>query len=324
MKNKVLVNLFDLYFAAVLSKDGETADFMLMKSFVDRAVDSLTYVNCSFSTSNAKDFRSSLSICKGQDFTSTQLPVRDWRLGMTDLFTQNANTSRGTMMKKIEDICFDLERRCYDIEGPLRCAEEERDRSTSEAEQLKLHNGELERQLEHSSHTVFDLQQELSRLEDQAESACSRVDELAASLAGAREELDQQRRQSEETLQNERKTTRSRELDFMASSTGKDDLIEELQENLRQLQSDNEQMRQNLDTVSDDQNGLLEAAKALQQELAEAKTSLETNKLLCSEKEDEVQRLLADSEDMRLELANMKNTVRWPSYLLTYSTLIPL
>lgn len=309
LKNKVLINLFDLYFAAVLSRDGETTDFKLMKSFVNRAAESTTHVNCSFLTSNATDFRSSLSVRNRQDFFSNPPPARDWRLGMTDLFAQSAHISHGAMMKKVEDICFDLERRCYDIEGPLRCAEEERDRRTSEAEQLKLHNGELEIQLEHSSHTVFDLQQELSRLEEQAENSSRRVEELVSSLACAQEDLHQQRRESEETLQNERETARSRELEFMASATGKDDLIEELQENLRHLQVENGQMQQTLETVSKERNGLLETTTTLQQEVAEVRSSLETNKLLYSEKEGEVERLLADNEDMCLELANMRNTV---------------
>ncbi|KAJ5162174.1 hypothetical protein N7492_007566 [Penicillium capsulatum] len=308
-KNEVFVNLFDLYFAAILSRDGETGDFMVMKSFVNRAAASLTQVTCAFSKSSLADFQTSLPIRSRQDFMSNQPPARDWRSGMTDLFTKNANVLQGTMIQKIEGICFDLERRCYDIEGPLRRAEEERGRHVSEAEQLKLRNGELERQLEYSSRSVSDLQQELSRLEEEAENADSRVNELAASLDYVRQELHEQRQQSEKALQNERETARFRELDFMASATGKDDQIGELQESLRHLQSENGQVRQTLDTISKDQNSLLEAKTSLQRELAEQRGLVETSKLLCSEKEDEIQRLLADNKDMRLELASMKNTL---------------
>lgn len=316
LTNKVLISIFDLYFAAILSQDGDTADFMMMKAFVDRATESLTQVNCSLSEANLKSFRAPISLRNRQEFLYAPPPARDWRSGVTNLFTQNAHVSYDSMMKKIEDTCFDLERRCYDIEGPLRVAEEERDRRTAEAEKLNCRNGELERQLEHSSHTVSDLQQELARLEEQADNASARIDELSGSLEDSRQELHGQRCQAEEALQNERERARSRELDFMASSTEKDDRLEELQESLRLLQAENEQMRQTLGSASEDRTGLLAKSASLQQELVEAQNLLETNKLLCTEKEDEVQRLLADNEDMRLELGNMRATVRISTSLM--------
>lgn len=212
-------------------------------------------------------------------------------------------------MKLLGDVCFDLERRCYDVEGLLRSVEGERDRHALEAEQLRHQKEELERQLGQSSTTVSALQQDLARLEEHAEGACARVEELSASLDTTRQELQDQRRLSEETLHMEREAARTRELDLIAISTAKDDQLEDLQDELRRLQSENEQMRQNLDLASKDKATSSETTASLRSELEEVKGHLESARAMCFQKGNEVKRLLTDKEDMRMEMGTMKTKV---------------
>lgn len=309
MKNKIFLRLFEIYFAAALSHNGSDTDILVMKSLVGRVTTTFTQHECPFSISDTKDFRGSLSVRDRRDFTSTEYPTRDWRSGVAETFRQNAQTSHDNMMKVIGDVCFELERRCYDVEGPLRAVESERDRNALEAEQMRRQNEELESQLRESSDTISALQQDLARLEEQTESAYARVEELSTSLDSARQETQEQRRLFQKTLHVEREAARTRELDLIATSTAKDDQLEELQGELRGLRSENEQMRLGLDEASKEKATSSNSFACLQNELADVKALLETAKATCSQKEDEVKRLLTDKEDMRMELGTLNQMV---------------
>lgn len=350
LQNQLLLNLFNVYFAAALSKGGNNQEVHVLKSFIEHAGKTLTGNGCSFSTSSLKDFRYSVLLRNRQDFSTTEYPVRDWRSGVNDALMQNAQSTSASMMKKIEDICIDLERRCYDVEGPLRSAEEERDRHILEATQLKQQNQNLEKQLEHSFDDISDLQQSFASLKEQAENARVRAEEMSAALECARQELDQQRRLSEEALQHEQEnafvrfeemsaalnsarqeleeqrhrstelthreqeSARDRELDLLATCTEKDDQLEEQQEKFKHLQSEARQMQQALEEYSREQATSNQKSASLLRELAETNALFEDNKVLCSEKENEIQRLLAETENMQMEIENMKTMVISPMY----------
>ncbi|KAJ5118887.1 hypothetical protein N7448_010594 [Penicillium atrosanguineum] len=309
LKNKILLNLFEIYFAASLSNNGNATDVMLMKSFVDRSARSFADKSCSFSTANSRDFRGSIFLRSTQDFSSAGPPTRDWRSGVAETFMQNAQVSHGNMMKKIGDICFDLERRCYEVEGPLRSVEQERDCHIAENKKLKQQSEELQKQLNQSSHAVACLQHDLSRMGENAESASCRVQELTASIESLNQELEDQRRNFENTLHMERETARSKELDFIATTTEKDDQFEELQAKTRRLQTENEEMRQTLDTASKEITTSSKTSASLQNELDEFKSLLAENKIFCGQKKDEVKHLLTDNEYLRMEIGTMKATV---------------
>ncbi|KAJ6111937.1 hypothetical protein N7523_007998 [Penicillium sp. IBT 18751x] len=289
LKNKILLNLFQIYFAAALSTNGNTTDIMLMKCFVERSARSSADKTCSFSTTDSGESRSAMYLRDTQNFSSAGPPTRDWRSGFTETFMQNAQISHDNMMKKIGDICFDLERRCHDVEGPLRLVEQERDHQIAENEELKQQNDDLQKHLDQSSHAVACLQDDLSQ--------------------ALKQELENQRRNFENTLQMERETARSKELNLIAIGTEKDDHFEELQTETRRLQSENEEMRRSLQIALKEKTTSSETSASLQKELQELKSLLSENKILCDLKQDEVRHLLTENEDLRLELGTMKATV---------------
>lgn len=316
LQNKVLLDLFEIYFAAALSNSGDTTDVFIMKSFVERVTNSLDSHRCTFAQSETCTYRKSFDLRNRQAFTAKRQPIRDWRAAITELHVQNAETYHSTIIKKVEDICFDLERRCYDIEAPVRSAEEERDKQKSEAEQLRRQNQNLTRQLNNSTQAISTLQQDLARLEEHAGSASARAEELSESLEVARQELRNQQHRSDDELQEEQERARSRELELIASCTEKDDRLEELQETLRQLELRNEHLQEVVETSSRERATSAETTAALRQEIAEVKELLEANKTLCCQKEKEVKRLLAGNTDLQIELENVQNTVRRPYFPL--------
>ncbi|KAJ5639522.1 uncharacterized protein N7484_007384 [Penicillium longicatenatum] len=345
LQNQLLIKIFDIYFAAALSRGGNNSEILVMKSFVEHVRITICGNGCLFSTAILQDFRYSVSLRNRQDFSNTEYPVRDWRFDVADVLMQKAQSTREDMIKKIEDVCVDLERRCYEVEGPLRSAEEERDRHIFEAETLKRRNEGLEKQLENSSSGILELQQNFSRLEQHAEKARVRAEEMSAALNSARQELDQQRRLAEEILRKEQdsscarvdelsvalesarhefeeqrrrftemthqeqESARDRELDLLATCTEKDDQLEEQQEKLKHLKSEVRQMQQTLEEYNREQAISNQNSACLLKELAEINALFEDNKMLCSKKEDDIQRLLTETENMQMEIENMKTMI---------------
>ncbi|KAL2706106.1 hypothetical protein AAEP93_001356 [Penicillium crustosum] len=314
-QNGLFLSLLRLYNRASARNGSD----IIMKSFMGRVEQSMPSLSCAFSTTTPKAFRGSLALHDRHDFSSTQIN-RNWRSGVTELFMQNAQTSHEIMMRKIEDTCFDLERRCHDVEGPLRAVEEERDLYASENEQLRRQNEELNEQLKaqntetqtklRNSHDSFiELNNEKTRLEQLLQTQCTYTDELTMSLESAREELQQQQRSSEKALLVEKEKARSKELEMMATLTGKDDQLEDLQEEMCSLQMKNEQARQSFDQMSSEKATLSKLSSSLEQELASATEALKQTRLYADEKEDELSRLLAQEEELRKELGSVESTV---------------
>jgi myosin heavy subunit len=313
LQNRILLNLFEIYFAAALSHSGDNTDIVIMKSFVERTAKSLNNSGCSFTHTEHNSYRSSLYLRNREEFTSKRPPTRDWRTAITELHIQNAETSHNALMKKVDDICFDLERRCYDIEGPVRSAEEERDRHKHDAEQLRQQNEDLARQLNQSTQAVSTLQQDLARLEEHAGLASARAEELSEALELARQELCGQQHRSDDALRAEQERGRSRELELIATSTEKDDQLEELQESVRQLESQIQRLQQVVETSSHERATSAETTEVLGQEISEVRNLLEAKTLLCCQKEDEVKRLLAENTDLQTELGSAQTIVGHPS-----------
>ncbi|KAH2316909.1 hypothetical protein LV164_002606 [Aspergillus fumigatus] len=209
-------------------------------------------------------------------------------------------------MMKMEEVCFDLEQRCTTIEAPLRAVKDERDQIAVQAEQLKQQKSELELQLQQASGTISELQQEIFHLENHARSTSARVEELSTCLDTARRELEDQRRTSQETTNSEREKARTRELDLLASITEKDDQIEELQEETRNLREDNNALRQILDTVSKEKNTSLEHTAALKQDVVRLEQCVEHGKLLLAQRDEEMSRLQADQGHMKSQMEALK------------------
>ncbi|KAL4791804.1 hypothetical protein BDV19DRAFT_369713 [Aspergillus venezuelensis] len=215
----------------------------------------------------------------------------DWRAGIRDVIAANTQTVNDSLMRKVEDICYDLEQRCGNIEAPLRLVEEERDSHRSEAEQLKEQNHGLEYQLQRASSTISDLREEMSRLAGHATSATTRVDELSANLTQARYELEELRRTSQDTLDHERELSRTRELDVIATLTERDERLDELREELKDQAVANEELRSKLISVSEEKSFSLEEIAAMKEQLSTLQIELEQNREFKSQKDNEIEEL---------------------------------
>ncbi|KAJ5306293.1 hypothetical protein N7508_005308 [Penicillium antarcticum] len=306
LQNELFVSLIKLHNSVSSAQNGGDT---LMQSLVGYVERSLPSVSCTLSQIEQKDRAGSFHLPDRNDFSSRRAS-RNWRQDMTSAFMETSRNTHTTMMQKIEDVCFELERRCYDVEGPVRAAEEQRDRIAEENHQLKEHIEQQETRLSEFSEFFAGLHDENTRLEEQMQSESARVEQLSKSLASVKEELQGQQWQSEKAICLEKEQARSKELEMMAALTEKDDQIEDLQEEMRLLQTEHERIRQTLDQVSKEKDSSLDTSGLMREEIAGMRDSLEQSRLLAVQKEDEIKRLLAAKDDLRMQVATLKSTVR--------------
>jgi hypothetical protein len=305
MQDKLFISLFKLYNSVSSVQDGGN---ILMQSVIGYVERSLPSKSCAFSQAEPREFSGSFALRHRADFSSPSI-ARNWRQDMISAFGETSQTTHATMMQKIEDVCFELERRCYDVEGPVRVAEAQRDRIAEENRQMKEQIGQQANRLGEFSESFAGLHDENARLEEQMQKESARAEQLSNSLASLKGELQGQQWQSEKAICLEKEQGRSKELEMMAALTEKDDQIEDLQEEKRHLQAQNERTRQMLDQVSKEKDASLDDSWCLKEELASMKDSLERSKHLVVRKEDEVKRLLVEEDNLRTEVESLKTRV---------------
>lgn len=316
-QNQLCIDLFDVYSHATLQQNmAPETNFVAM--FAAQVRRSVPRSECSFSTSKPSHFRHSASVPKIGDSPHENRRRRGWRAGLAETLTLNAQLSHDNMMRKVEEICYDLERRCYDTETPLRAVEEERDQFRAEAEQLRQQKEELESRAHQASETISNLRNDMLFMERHAEDASSRADGLAADVDATRRKMEEQKETSQRAAESEAEKARTKELDLLATLTEKDDQMEELQTELCEQRSENEEVRGTLDSVSKEKAASLENAVSLRQEIAKLEQGLEIGNQQLAEKDEEIQRMRADNQGANEEITALRKQVSCDALIWNY------
>ncbi|PYH44921.1 uncharacterized protein BP01DRAFT_341674 [Aspergillus saccharolyticus JOP 1030-1] len=299
MQNELICDLFACNLYASLIQTSNTsepncAEVGALRLFVEKSKRLLCRDGCTFL--NSKPINSVRFVLPHESHENVPSSRSDWREAMRETLALNSRTTQEDMMRKIEDICYDLEQRCDNVEAPLRAAEKERDECSWELEKLRSQNDELQSQLHKSSSTIDDLHQEIFRLEHQSEAASMRAEELAANLKALQKELADHRRESQEVVTSEREQARTRELDLVASVTEKDDQLEALQEEVAEQKKANRDLQDKLDEVSKSKATCLEHVASLEQEVVRLGHSLQHYQMLVTDKEEEAKRILDEKQ----------------------------
>ncbi|OJJ43467.1 hypothetical protein ASPZODRAFT_161688 [Penicilliopsis zonata CBS 506.65] len=295
-QNQLLIDAFDFY-----------CSVGIFARSTDSIKETMFEPSCSFSKMKAVDHRHGFSLKNLQNsLPDVGYPRRDWRNTIAESLMENARISHERLLKNVEDACRDLENRCFDNEGPLREVEQQREKLVSEKEELRVQRGELEIQLQQALCTISSLQKEVATFEKRAESASNRVEELTASLTAAQRELEEQRRDSQESAHLAEEKSRSRELDLIATVTEKEDQLDGLQEYLREQRAANEDIQISLDAVMKEKDAILDDSAALRREMKQMKTNLDGCELLSRQKVQEIQELSAGNDRLALEIVEWK------------------
>ncbi|OJZ91310.1 hypothetical protein ASPFODRAFT_57491 [Aspergillus luchuensis CBS 106.47] len=288
LENELIYDFLSFYLHALLSQtttQDTIAGNATLQMFLAQNKQLLHGQKCSFSeaeSSRAAKTYTTLNVREGVSAPSSR---SDWRSSMSETLMLNARVSNDSLMREMEEVCYDLEQRCDDVEAPLRAMEQERNAISAEAQQLREQNGALELQVQQASDTMGGLRLEISRLETHAEAASIRAEELSATLDAARRDLEDQRREFQDNMASEVEKARTRELDLVASITERDDQLESLQDEMIAQRAENTNLQNALDEASKEKSSLIQTNDSLNQNLAGLAEKLRQSELLLLEEE---------------------------------------
>lgn len=151
----------------------------------------------------------------------------DWRTEIVDELSREADCRYESLVRMVGDICRDLELRCNEAERPLR---EEQSRTQDlqahlEAAQRKV--TELEGQVRDREHEIISLKSERIELSDQTKMHKECLKGLEATLDNIRQEFDQAKSDADIAVQTAIENARQRDLAYLATLAGKDQVFEE-------------------------------------------------------------------------------------------------
>ena len=125
--------------------------------------------------------------------THHQIPEasRDWKASLAEDLLKDTQRSHQAIIQRVSAVCRDLEDRCEYVEAPLRDLTSKLDKMTTECKSSQEKSVELEKQLNQSSQTITALEEDKVKLEQQAQSSRTRVDDLSTRLRSVQKDLDE-------------------------------------------------------------------------------------------------------------------------------------
>ncbi len=151
----------------------------------------------------------------------------DWRNRLMKELTRDAKYRYESIVKMVGDICQDLERRCDEAERPFRTEQAKNSdlMIKLEASQAKL--VELESKVLERTQLSDCLEIERNYLQEQVQAFEHRAQVLSSRLTELEQESCETKQESNNAVEAARETAKQQELTYLASMTGKDELLEQ-------------------------------------------------------------------------------------------------
>lgn len=176
---------------------------------------------------NVTRHRSALSLFE-TDSTPEALSIsHNWRDNVVRALSRDANHQYDSIVRMVGEICRDLEARCEEAERPFR---EEQSKSRELADKLKAsatETCEVEAQLMSQTAVLGGVRNERDSLLREVDAAEQRSKDQARDLEKCRLEFDQAHRDAELAAQAAMVQSRERDLAYLATLTGKEEIIDE-------------------------------------------------------------------------------------------------
>ena len=151
----------------------------------------------------------------------------NWRDGLIREMSRDVNCRYEGVIRMVGEICRDLELRCNETEGPLREEQSKSRNLEARLETLEHDKAELEVQAQNHQSAFSALETEKDRLAKHVEATERRLEELGTSLDNIHEELDHAKIEGKNAAQAAIESARQRDLAYLATMTGKDEMLEE-------------------------------------------------------------------------------------------------
>ena len=211
--------------------------------------------------------------------SQTLTSSNDWRNRLMKELTRDAKYQYESIVKMVGDICQDLERRCDEAERPFRTEQAKNSDLMIKLEASQEKRVELESKVLERTQLSECLEIERNCLQEQVQTFENRAQVLSSRLTELELELWKTKQESNNAVEAARETAKQQELTYLASMTGKDELLEQqgvkqanlevrangLQNELTHIYSQKvhgEEEIRNLEGISRERNEIIEQLKA--------------------------------------------------------------
>ena len=222
----------------------------------------------------------------------------DWRTNIVRELSSEAGCRYESLVRMVGDVCRDLELRCTEAERPLR---EEQSRSQELWAHLEAAQGkvaELEGQARVREDVTISLTTERTELLDQIETHKACLKGLEAKLDNMRQEFDQAQSDADIAVQTAIENARQRDLAYLATLTGKDQLFEEQSSKLASSESQVKDLEFEMSQLKAEVASHAETTQAQQKAIEELNSSIATARDLAALQEAKIDGLRKSERDL--------------------------
>ena len=222
----------------------------------------------------------------------------DWRSKIVRELSNEAGCRYESLVRMVGDVCRDLEFRCTEAERPLR---EEQSRSQELRAHLEAAQGkvaELEGQARDREDVTISLTTERTELLDQIETHKCCLKGLEVELDNMRQEFDQAQSDADIAVQTAIENARQRDLAYLATLTGKDQLFEEQSSKLAALEGQVKDLEYETSQLKAEVASHAETTQAQQKAIEELNSSIATARDLAAFQEAKIDGLRESERDL--------------------------
>ena len=255
------------------------------------------YENCRSRTPSLSE-ASRVSIFEARGTPHVDSISHDWRTKIVHELSSEAGCRYESLVRMVGDVCRDLEFRCTEAERPLR---EEESRSLELRAHLEAARGkvaELEGQARVREHEIISLTSEKTELLDQIETHKDCLKSLEAKLNNIRQEFDQAQSDADIAVQTVVENARQRDLAYLATLTGKDQVFEEQSSKLAASKTRVNDLEYEMTELKAEVASHVETTQALQKAIEELNSGIATAKDLAAFQEAKIDGLRESERDL--------------------------
>lgn len=221
-----------------------------------------------------------------------------WRERVKMDLQQNGEHQYQTIVRTMGTVCQDLERRCDEVERPLREAQAKSRQLQDIVDASKLRIAELEDHNQEQSSFLEGIEHEKSELTEHARGLEILREDLESQLDGLRQELDDTIQKAKDATQKGIDKIKELELAHAAAIAEKDEMLEtqhrheqELKTKAERLEASAAEMRSEAIMTANQVGQLQATVSDVQKALGQAKVAMGEKQAECEERDNLLERL---------------------------------
>ena len=222
----------------------------------------------------------------------------DWRTEIVGELSREVDSRYESLVRMVGDICRDLELRCNEAERPLREEQSRCQDLQAHLEAAQKTVTELERQARDREQEIISLKSERTELSDQIKTHKDCLKGLEATLDNIRQEFDQAKSDADIAVQTAVENARQRDLAYLATLTGKDQVFDEQSSKLAASETRVKDLEYETIQLKAEVASRSETTQAQQKAIEELKNGIATAKDLAAFHEAKIDGLQKSEQDL--------------------------